>query len=71
MKMADFLNELGLEARITDRVNHLAKSGAVDMEGADGVTYKALLYAAMLDVAEDIKPLSSEGRDMVKNLRKF
>lgn len=71
MNISDFVKELDLQTRIMDRVNHLAKSGAVDMASADGITYKALIYAAMMDVANDVKPLSDEGRRMVENLRKF
>ena len=68
--MAIFDNEI-IRDRIEKRVKSLVMSGAIDTTADEGINAKAVLYTAMLDVANDIKPLSDEGREIVKNLKHF
>jgi len=68
--MSIFDNE-AFRNRVERRVASLLRSGAVDSELDGGIVAKAVLYAAMLDVADDIKPLSDEGRELAKNLKRF
>jgi hypothetical protein len=51
----------------------LFNSGAIDKEsyGNDYLLPKAVLYVALEEVRQSIRPVSDEGKDAVKNLQHF
>ena len=65
-------NSIGAEVYV--KLNRLTNAGCIDIESIKENDYsqaKAAAYAILKDIAEEVRPLSKEGRKEVENIAKF
>ena len=61
----------GVREALKSRCDELTKRSSIDLTTFDNDDYtpaKAIVYFALLDVAQGLRPLSKEGRAIVKQL---
>jgi len=56
---------------VLDETRRLLNSGAVSFEEDPGLIAKSIYYVVLGDVRQNWRPLSDEGKAIVKNLEHF